>query len=59
MSLLNSEMVGKSVQLLKEAVPAAAVVAILVNRSGPSAEIYENEVPAAAGGPDFCAQRQH
>jgi putative ABC transport system substrate-binding protein len=48
MSLLNSELVAKSVQLLKEAVPAAAVMAILVNRSGPSAEIYENEVPAAA-----------
>ena len=35
MSLLNSELVAKSVQLLKEAVPAAAVMAILVNRSGP------------------------
>ena len=46
MSLLNSELVAKSAQLLKEAVPAAAVIAFLVNPSGPSAEIYVKEVPA-------------
>lgn len=48
MSLLNAELVAKSVQLLKEVVPAAAVVAFLVNRSGPSAEIFAKEAPAAA-----------
>ena len=31
---------------MKEAVPAAAVIAFLVNPSGPSAEIYVKEVPA-------------
>lgn len=46
MSLLNSELVAKSAQFLKEAVPAAAVIAFLVNPSGPSAEIYVKEVPA-------------
>jgi ABC-type uncharacterized transport system substrate-binding protein len=48
MSLLNSELVAKSAQLLKEAVPAAAVIAFLVNPSGPSAEIYAKEAPATA-----------
>jgi putative tryptophan/tyrosine transport system substrate-binding protein len=48
MSFLNSELVAKSAQLLKEAVPAAAVIAFLVNPSGPSAEIYAKEAPAAA-----------
>ena len=46
MSLLNPELVAKSAQFLKEAVPAAAVIAFLVNPSGPSAEIYGKEVPA-------------
>ena len=48
MSLLNSELVAKSVQLLKDAVPSAAVIGLLVNPSGPSAEIYVKEAPAAA-----------
>ena len=48
MSFLNSELVAKSVQLLKEAVPSAAVIGFLVNPSGPSAEIYAKEAPAAA-----------
>jgi putative ABC transport system substrate-binding protein len=48
MSLLDSELVGKSAQLLKEAVPAAAVIALLVNPSGPSAEIYVKDTPASA-----------
>ena len=48
MSLLNAELVAKTAQLLKETVPAAAVIAFLVNPSGPSAEIYLNEAPAAA-----------
>jgi putative tryptophan/tyrosine transport system substrate-binding protein len=48
MSFLNSELVAKSAQLLKEAVPAAAVIGFLVNPSGQSAEIYAEEAPAAA-----------
>jgi ABC-type uncharacterized transport system substrate-binding protein len=48
MSFLNSELVAKSAQLLKEAVPAAVVIAFLVNPSGPDAEIYVKEAPAAA-----------
>jgi putative ABC transport system substrate-binding protein len=48
MSLLTSELVGKTAQLLKEAVPAAAVIALLVNPTGPSAEIYAKEAPATA-----------
>jgi putative ABC transport system substrate-binding protein len=48
MSFLNAELISKSVQLLKEIVPAAAVIACLVNPSSPSAEIYMKEVPATA-----------
>jgi putative tryptophan/tyrosine transport system substrate-binding protein len=48
MSFLNSELVAKCAQLLKESVPAAAVIAFLVNPSGPSAEIFAKEAPAAA-----------
>jgi len=48
MSLLNAELVAKTAQLLKETVPAAAVIAFLVNPSGPSAEIYVKEAPATA-----------
>jgi putative ABC transport system substrate-binding protein len=48
MSFLTSELVAKSTQLLKEAVPAATVIAFLVNRAGPNAEIYVKEAPAAA-----------
>ena len=48
MSFLNAEIIGKSAQLLKEMVPAAAGIAFLVNPSGPSAEIYAKEAPAAA-----------
>ena len=48
MSFLDSELVAKSAQRLKEAVPAAAVIGLLVNPSGPSAEIYAKEAPAAA-----------
>jgi ABC-type uncharacterized transport system substrate-binding protein len=46
--LMNSELVAKSAQFLKEAVPAAAVIAFLVNPSGPSAEIYVKEASATA-----------
>ncbi|HEV2548198.1 MAG TPA: ABC transporter substrate-binding protein [Stellaceae bacterium] len=48
MSFLNSEIVAKSAQLLKEAVPATAVIAFLVNPAGPSAEIFAKEAPTAA-----------
>jgi ABC-type uncharacterized transport system substrate-binding protein len=48
MSLQIVEMVGKTTQLLKEMVPAAAVIAYLVNPSDLSAEIYVNEAPALA-----------
>ncbi len=48
MSFLNFEIVGKSAQLLKEMVPAAATIAFLVNPSSPSAEIYAKQTPAVA-----------
>ena len=48
MSLLTSEMVGKSAELLKEIVPAAASIAFLVYPSSPSADLYAKEAPAAA-----------
>jgi putative ABC transport system substrate-binding protein len=48
MSFLNSELIAKSAQFLKEAVPAANVIALLVNPSGPSAEIFAKEAPTAA-----------
>ena len=65
MSLLNSELVGKSIQLLKEAVPAAAVMVrflvATVLRPEPLNFLRERSARggAHAGGPDFCAQRQH
>jgi ABC-type uncharacterized transport system substrate-binding protein len=48
MALENSGLVGKSAQLLKEAVPAAIVIAFLVNPSSPSAAIYVKEAATAA-----------
>jgi putative ABC transport system substrate-binding protein len=48
MSFLNSEIIGKSAQLLKETVPAVAAIAYLVNPSSPSAEVYTKEAPAIA-----------
>jgi ABC-type uncharacterized transport system substrate-binding protein len=48
MSFLNSEIIGKSAQLLKEMVPAVAAIAYLVNPSSPSAEVYTEEAPAIA-----------
>jgi putative ABC transport system substrate-binding protein len=48
MSFLNFEIIGKSAQLLKEMVPAAAAIAYLVNPSSPSAEIYAKQAPAVA-----------
>jgi putative ABC transport system substrate-binding protein len=48
MSLLDSTLITKSAQLLKEAVPAAAVIGFLLNPAGPSAEFYTKEAPATA-----------
>jgi putative tryptophan/tyrosine transport system substrate-binding protein len=48
MAFQNSGLVAKSAQLLKEAVPAAIVIAFLVNPSSPSVEIYVKEAAAAA-----------
>jgi putative ABC transport system substrate-binding protein len=48
MSLLTSEMVAKSTQLLKQLIPTASVIAYLVNPSNPSAELYANEASNAA-----------
>jgi putative tryptophan/tyrosine transport system substrate-binding protein len=48
MSFLNSELIGKSAQLLKEMVPAATAIACLVNPSSPSAELYAKEAPTMA-----------
>jgi putative ABC transport system substrate-binding protein len=48
MSIFPSELAAKSVQLLRELVPAAAVFAYLVNPSNPTAEIYAKEAAAAA-----------
>src|SRR6516162_9093549 len=48
MSFLNFEVIGKSAQLLKEMVPAAAGIAYLVNPSNPVAEIYAKQGPIVA-----------
>ena len=48
MSLFASELWEKVVQLLKELVPAATVIAYLVNPSNPSAEMYSKAGVAAA-----------
>ena len=50
MSFLNAEIVSKSAQFLKEIVPAATTIAVLVNPSGPSAEFYVQETPVTARG---------
>jgi ABC-type uncharacterized transport system substrate-binding protein len=48
MSTFNAGLGAKSVELLKELVPAAAVIAYLVNPSNPSAEIYSKGAVTAA-----------
>jgi putative tryptophan/tyrosine transport system substrate-binding protein len=48
MSFLNFEIIGKSAQLLKEMVPAAAAIAYLVNPSNPSVEFYAKQAPTVA-----------
>jgi putative ABC transport system substrate-binding protein len=47
-NFLSSEVVAKSAQLLQEMVPTATGIAVLVNRSNPSADIYVKEAPALA-----------
>jgi putative ABC transport system substrate-binding protein len=48
MSFLNFEVIGKSAQLLKEMLPAAAGIAYLVNPSNPIAEVYAKQGPPVA-----------
>jgi putative ABC transport system substrate-binding protein len=48
MSLFDAELWGKVVELLKQLVPAATVIAYLVNPSNPSAEMYSKTAAAAA-----------
>jgi putative ABC transport system substrate-binding protein len=48
MSMFTSDLGSKSIQLLKELVPAATVIAYLVNPTNPSAEIYSKEATTAA-----------
>jgi putative ABC transport system substrate-binding protein len=48
MSLFAAGLGGKSIELLKELVPTAAVIAYLVNPSNPTAEIYTKEAATAA-----------
>jgi putative tryptophan/tyrosine transport system substrate-binding protein len=50
MGTFNAALAAKRVELLKELVPAAAVIAYLVNPSNPSAEIYSKEAVTAANG---------
>ncbi len=48
MSLMPSELAAKSVQLLKQLLPAATVIGYLVNPSNPGAPVYVSEASAAA-----------
>jgi putative tryptophan/tyrosine transport system substrate-binding protein len=50
MSLFPSEIAAKSVQLLKELLPAATLVGYLVNPSTPAANLYVSEASNAAKG---------
>jgi putative ABC transport system substrate-binding protein len=47
-SFLSTELVAKRLELLRELVPAVARVAVLVNPTGPNAEITMQEVEPAA-----------
>jgi putative ABC transport system substrate-binding protein len=47
MNFLSSEVVAKSAQLLKEMVPSAAAIALLVNPSNPN-DVYLKQAPALA-----------
>jgi putative ABC transport system substrate-binding protein len=48
MSLFPSELAAKSVQLLKQLLPAATLIGYLVNPSNPSAPVYASEASTAA-----------
>ena len=48
MSLFPSELAAKSVQLLKQLLPTATLIAYLVNPSNPSAPVYASEASTAA-----------
>jgi putative ABC transport system substrate-binding protein len=48
MSMFTSELVLKSMQLLRELVPTAVAIGYLMNPSNPSAEIYSKEAGTAA-----------
>ncbi len=48
MATFTADLGAKSVELLKELVPAAAVIAYLVNASSPAAEIYSKQAMTAA-----------
>jgi putative tryptophan/tyrosine transport system substrate-binding protein len=48
MATFTSELGAKNIELLKELVPAAAVVAYLVNPSNPGAEMYAKKTVTAA-----------
>jgi putative ABC transport system substrate-binding protein len=48
MSTVTSDIGAKSVELLRELVPKAAVIAYLVNPSNPTVEIYAKEATGAA-----------
>jgi putative ABC transport system substrate-binding protein len=48
MSLFPSELAAKSVQLLKQLLPAATLIGYLVNPSNPSAPLYASEASTAA-----------
>jgi len=48
MSILTAEIAAKSVELLKELVPGAAVIAYLVNPSNPAVRIYSKPAVTAA-----------
>ena len=48
MAVFTAELGAKSVELLKQLVPATAIIGYLVNPSSPSADLYSKEAPAAA-----------
>ena len=48
MSLLSASLGAKRLELLREVVPGAVMIAMLVNPSGPDSDLQKNEVEAAA-----------
>jgi ABC-type uncharacterized transport system substrate-binding protein len=48
MSMFTAEITAKNLNLLKEMVPAATIVAYLINPANPAAKIYSDSVIAAA-----------